>query len=171
MDKIKTKQMEFSTKITFFISLICGVVITCVIFLVWHVVLSGLIHVQVEKNLQRHLLVLEKMLGLMEYDERQQNIIRSKTQLHFMKTLRHQNEKAALILTELKKPGSKQIEFSTVKFQDGVIWVEGFSPSDGELIAWIESMKGSSLLTYPVITSIENKNSLRYFQLRMGLKS
>lgn len=162
--------MEHSSKIAFYTSLFRCAGITLIILMVWHIWLSSLVHLQREKNIQRHLLISEKVLDIMQYEKRQEKIMNSEARLTFIATLRHQNKEAALILTELNKMASDSIEFSAVKWQDRLIWIEGYSRSDLELRVWMDSLAKSTVLTQPVITSLADKNQLRYFQLKMGLK-
>ena len=162
--------MEYLTKMIFSIKLLRYAGIILVILVVWHMILEGLINSQLEKNIQQDLLVSEKVLDIMEYEKRQQKITHSQARLSFIITLRRQNQEASLVLKELNKTISQPIEISLVKWQDRVIWIEGYSHSDLELIDWVNQIRKSPVLAHPVITSIGDRNKLRYFELRMGLK-
>ncbi len=154
----------------FFTLLIRCMGITLIILMIWHVVLSGIMSVQLEKNIQRRLLVSEKLSDIREYEKRQTGILASQARLNFMATLRHQNEAAAHVLKILHQTTVAPIELSRVKWQDRVLWVEGYVSSDLDLTAWIDAISHSSLLMHPVITSLSDKGQLKYFQLRIGLK-
>lgn len=163
--------MESSPKAIFLTSLFRGISITLVVLVIWHVLLSGRLNFQLEKNIQRHLLLSETVLDITHYEKRQEKIVSSQTRLHFIATLRRQNKDAALILKELAKSLRASIVFSAVKWQDGFVWIEGYTRSDVELVTWIDAMRKSTVLNHPVITSLADKNKLRYFQLRVGIKA
>lgn len=166
----KNSQMELSPKTVFYTLLFRCIGVILIILIVWHIWLSSLIHLQLEKNIQRHLLISEKMLDIMQYEKRQTVIVNSKTRLNFIETLRHQNKKTAQILKEVSKTLSQAIELSEIKRQDKIIFITGYTHSDLALIDWLDDMRKSVILTKPEITSITDKNKLRYFQLKTGLK-
>lgn len=159
--------MEYSPRFTFYTSLFYCVGITLVILLTWHTLLDDLVSLQQEQNIQRHLLISGKMLDIRQYEKRQEKMVKSQTRLRFITTLHRQNHEAGLILKELDKAMPPSIQLSQVKWQDRIIRVDGYAHSDTELTAWINFIEKSAVLTHPVITSMSDKNSLKYFQLRM----
>ncbi|HSW69058.1 MAG TPA: PilN domain-containing protein [Gammaproteobacteria bacterium] len=154
----------------FFTSLLRGVGITLAGLIAWHLMLSGLVNFQLEENLQRRLLITEKILDIAEYEKRQQKIVSSQMRLNFITRLRHQNEEAAQILKELTKSIPQTITLARVSWQDGVILINGYTHSDLELIAWMGHIRNSPILVHPLVTAISDSNQLRYFQLKVGLK-
>ncbi len=162
--------MEHSSETAFYTLLFRCLGATLVMLVIWHIGLSTLIHFQVEKNIQHQLLISEKMLDIMQYEKRQDGIVYSKVRLNFIELLRRQNKVTAEVLKEISKTLSASIELSEVKRQDKIIWIAGYTHSDLALIDWMDAMKKSAILTAPVITSITDKNPLKYFQLRMGLR-
>src|SRR5207244_944870 len=105
---------EFSTRMTFFTSLLCSMGITLAGLIIWHAMLSGLVSFQSEENIQRRLLITEKILNITEYEKRQQKMVNSQIRLNFITELRRQNEEAAHILRELTKSIPETITLAQV---------------------------------------------------------
>jgi Tfp pilus assembly protein PilN len=162
--------MDGSAKTTFFTSLFRCVGITVITLIICHLILSSMINFQMEKNLQHHLLISEKMFDILEYEKRQKKIVYSEARLNFITTLRRQNSEAANILKELNKTVPAAIEFSEVKWQNRIIWIKGYTHSDLELMDWIDALRKSSVLSAPVITSIGDREQRRFFELKTGIK-
>ncbi len=139
-------------------------------FFVWHILLSNLISLKQEENIQRHLLISEKMLDIAQYEKRQQKIVNSRIRLNFITNLRHQNGEAGQVLKELNKAMPNTIVLTRVQWQSRMLFIDGYTHSDVALIAWIDDISHSPLLMRPVITSMDERNPSRYFQLRIGLK-
>ncbi len=170
MDRDRKGKMEYSPKTRFIASLLRGVGLTLTLLLVWHVILSGLISYQHEKNLERRLLVSDKISDIIQYEIRQEKLTNSQARLDFITTLRRQNDMATRILRELGKASPGLIDLNLVKWQDRTIWIEGYAYSNLELATWVDNIKKTVVSMQPVITSMGDKNQQRYFKLQIGLK-
>jgi Tfp pilus assembly protein PilN len=164
-----------SPKMTFFTllfpTLFRWIGMTWVILIIWSVFLNALIGLQREKNIQRYLLVSEKLSDIQQYEQRQGKMMASQARLDFIATLRRQNEQAAFILKELVRTTPQSIHFSFIRWRDKMVQVKGFAYSEPEFTAFINTIGKSSYLKHPVFTSGLDKNGSRYFELKMELNA
>ncbi len=167
---VTIKPMTFSPKILFFTSLIRWSGVTLLIMITWHILLSGQINFQLEQNLQHSLLISEKALDVKGYEKRQQSILSSRERLDFIVGLRQHNDEAIKLLTLLNQARPLSIQLTQLYWQDGMIRMHGYAHSETELTDWLEGIKQTSTLFYPVIHEVNARDPLRYFQLNMRLR-
>ncbi len=162
--------MEYSPRFTFFTSLFYCVAVAVVVLLIWRTLLGDLVSVQREMNVQRHLLISGKKIDINQFEKRQQKMVKSETHLRFIAALHQQNQDAVLILQELNKSIPSSIELSQLIWQGRKVQLDGFTHSVNELDGWIHLIAKSEILTAPIIVSMNEKNNMKYFQVRMEVK-
>lgn len=162
--------MEYTPKTLFLTLLAQWVGLTVIALLLWHIVLSIIIHHQQERNTQLQLLITETQVDTALYEKRQRDILEFQARLGFINGLRHQNEQAAVLLTELNASLPPAIKLNKLKRQGNTLVVDGYSHSATELTDWLTVLKHSLALHQPALTTSENRQGIQYFQLNAGVQ-
>lgn len=143
----------------FMITLGRGVSLTVFVLAIWHVLLASLLGYQKDNNDQLVQLIQHKNTEISLFIQRQKQIAEFETRLRFIADLRDQNRRTAELINEFNQAIPSAIELNHVRREGKILWVEGNSASDVELVHFMENLAKSRLLTQPVITSMRTSQA------------
>ncbi len=165
------QQEAQSQTIRFTVSLIRCVGLTVLALIVWHVTLYDLAIYQEESNSLLVSLINKKKTEIAVFEQRQQNLNQFESRLKFIASLSQQNNHVGQLLDELQKVTPLAVTLTQLIRQGNALILDGNVRSDLDLIQLMENINKSSLFLDPAVLAMTKRDEIRYFQLKMWIKT